>query len=101
MHCVSPSDSAPTIKIALPAPREHGWILEIQDDSETKRVPIDGTMVIGARASADIVVEDATVSGAHLEASPLPDGLILRDLDSTNGTWTGGARVTELWATEG
>jgi len=101
MQCASASDSAPTIKIDLPAPREHGWILEIQDDSETKRVPIEGTMIIGARTTADIVVEDATVSGAHLEARALPDGLILRDLHSTNGTWTGGARVTELWATEG
>lgn len=98
---LSGKESAPTVKIALPGARSYGWLLEIQDEGETKRVPIHGTLRIGSRRGADVIVEDETVSGVHVEARSLPDGVIFRDLDSTNGLWAGGGRVTELWAGEG
>jgi DNA-binding NtrC family response regulator len=101
MEGLSARESAPTVKIAPPGARRYGWILEIQDEGEVKRVPINGTLLIGSGRAADVIVEDETVSGIHVEARSLPDGVILRDLQSTNGMWTGGGRVTEVWAGEG
>lgn len=98
---LSGRDSAPTVKIAPPGARRHGWLLEIQDEGEVKRVPINGTLTIGSRKAANVIVEDETVSAVHAEARSLPDGVIFRDLQSTNGMWAGGGRVTEVWAGEG
>jgi DNA-binding NtrC family response regulator len=98
---LSAKESAPTVKIASPGARQHGWILEIQDEGEVKRVPLNGTLIIGSRKRADVVVDDETVSARHVEARALPDGVIFRDLQSTNGMWTGGGRVSEVWAGEG
>jgi DNA-binding NtrC family response regulator len=98
---LSARESAPTVKIAPPGARRHGWLLEIQDEGEVKRVPINGTLTIGSRKGANVIVDDETVSAVHAEARSLPDGVIFRDLDSTNGMWTGGGRVTEVWAGEG
>lgn len=94
-------ESAATIKIVLPGVRRHGWVLEIQDDMDLKRVPVRGTMTIGSSRRAGVVVDDETVSSVHCEVQALPDGVILRDLQSTNGMYTGGARVTEAWGAEG
>src|SRR5687768_7371378 len=94
---LSARESAPTVKIAPPGARRHGWLLEIQDEGEVKRVPISGTLLIGSGRAADVIVEDETVSALHVEARSLPDGVILRDLQSTNGMWTGGGRVAEVW----
>ena len=98
---LSGKESAPTVKIAPAGARRYGWLLEIQDEGEVKCVPLAGALRIGSRRRADIIVEDATVSGVHVEAQALPDGVLFRDLDSTNGLWAGGGRVTELWAGEG
>jgi DNA-binding NtrC family response regulator len=101
LESLSGSESAPTVKIAPPGARRYGWLLEIQDEGEVKRVPINGTLLIGSGRAADVIVEDDTVSALHVEARSMPDGVILRDLQSTNGMWTGGGRVTEVWAGEG
>jgi hypothetical protein len=98
---LSARESAPTVKIALPSPHQSGWMLEIQDSAGLKRVPIERTITIGSRRGANVIIDDETVSAAHVEVSPTPDWLALRDLGSTNGTWTGGARVPELRATAG
>jgi DNA-binding NtrC family response regulator len=76
-------------------------MLEIQNEAGLKRVPIVGTVIIGSRRGANIVIDDETVSAAHVEASPTPDALMFRDLGSTNGTWTGGGRTTVLSAVAG
>ncbi|MBX3230453.1 MAG: sigma 54-interacting transcriptional regulator [Labilithrix sp.] len=56
---------------------------------------IDRAMVVGASADADLVIEDAAVSGFHAELDPRDDGLWIRDLGSLNGTFVGGVRVRE------
>ncbi|MCE9574863.1 MAG: sigma 54-interacting transcriptional regulator [Deltaproteobacteria bacterium] len=51
---------------------------------------------IGSSVDADVIVEDPTVSRIHCEFEIGPDGLTLRDLGSTNGTYVGGAAVKEV-----
>ncbi|MBQ9358123.1 MAG: FHA domain-containing protein [Abditibacteriota bacterium] len=58
------------------------------------RFPITGKTVIGRSfALGDRLSGINTVSRRHGEAEPAPEGLYVRDLDSANGTWTGGKRI--------
>ena len=45
---------------------------------------------IGSAKTGDIVLTDPTVSRRHAEIRRGRDGVILRDLGSTNGTWING-----------
>ncbi len=52
---------------------------------------------VGRHQTNDLVVDDPTVSGVHLELSRLPNGSVLvRDVQTTNGTWLGSHRVQEI-----
>jgi len=53
-------------------------------------------IVIGSSPSCDLVLTDNTVSRRHLEARWDAGGLMLRDLDSTNGTFLQGSRFKEI-----
>ncbi|MEO1088834.1 MAG: FHA domain-containing protein, partial [Acidobacteriota bacterium] len=52
-------------------------------------------LVIGRRVEADIRVNEPTMSGLHAEIVPSGEGLLLRDLESLNGTRVNGVRVVE------
>jgi DNA-binding NtrC family response regulator len=56
----------------------------------------DGTTMVGTHADNDLVLTDATVSRHHLEIRVRRDGIEVRDLDTTNGTKHGGARVGQV-----
>jgi DNA-binding NtrC family response regulator len=56
----------------------------------------EGTTMVGTHADNDLVLTDATVSRYHLEVRVRRDGIEIRDLDTTNGTKHGGARVTQI-----
>ncbi|MBI4861070.1 MAG: sigma 54-dependent Fis family transcriptional regulator [Candidatus Riflebacteria bacterium] len=50
---------------------------------------------IGTGPDNDLVLTDRTVSRSHLEVRLAPEGIHLRDLGSTNGTFVGEARIKE------
>jgi len=56
---------------------------------------------VGTARGADLVVSDRTVSRVHLEIAATPQGFLLRDLDSTNGTYLEGYRVKEVYLRHG
>lgn len=49
----------------------------------------------------DIVLSDPRASDAHFDLEPIHDRLLLRDLDSEQGVYSGGTRVREAWLTNG
>jgi DNA-binding NtrC family response regulator len=53
-------------------------------------------VVVGAHASCDLVLVDPQVSRRHAELAVLPDGIRIKDLGSTNGTWWQGTKVGEV-----
>src|SRR6185503_11459159 len=53
-------------------------------------------VVVGAHASCDLVLADPQVSRRHAELAVLPDGIRIKDLGSTNGTWWQGTKVGEV-----
>jgi serine/threonine protein phosphatase PrpC len=57
-------------------------------------LPVSGPLVIGRSPGADIVIGDDFVSGRHARISPVGADVVLEDLDSTNGTFLNGARIS-------
>lgn len=53
----------------------------------------EGTMVLGSHPDADLVIQDPTVSRFHAELGLLADGIRVRDLGSTNGSFVGESRI--------
>ncbi len=60
-----------------------------------RTVPVTERLVVGTHADSGLVLTDTTVSRFHLELTPRGDGVALRDLESRNGVYVGGARVQD------
>ena len=58
------------------------------------------TLVVGRAVTSDIPIYDPTISRRHAEVSLTPEGVRVKDLGSSNGTFLNGARVTETDASE-
>ncbi len=63
--------------------------------------PMGGRMRIGKAQDNDLVLTDDTVSRHHCELIRSPEGIHIRDLDSTNGTRVDGTRVREAMVQPG
>jgi len=63
------------------------------EDSGREVMLEGGTLVIGSHADAELALRDPTVSRFHAELGLLGEGVRVRDLDSTNGTFVGTARI--------
>jgi DNA-binding NtrC family response regulator len=53
-------------------------------------------VTVGADAGCDLVLSDPTVSRRHAEIRVSNDGVVVRDLGSTNGTFYRSSRITEV-----
>jgi DNA-binding NtrC family response regulator len=53
-------------------------------------------LTIGSGPGNDVLLSDPTISRKHLQIEPRAEGVILRDLGSTNGSFVQGARFQEL-----
>lgn len=60
-----------------------------------QRWVITQTLVVGRDPSCEIVIPDRQVSRYHARLMPAPDGIILEDLGSKNGTHCNGLRLAE------
>ena len=58
-------------------------------------VPPGRALVVGRAVTSDLPVFDPTVSRKHAEVSVAGDGLLVKDLGSSNGTFVNGNRITE------
>jgi DNA-binding NtrC family response regulator len=65
-------------------------------DQGKEHVLEDGTTMVGTHADNDLILTDATVSRYHLELRVRKGGIEVRDLETTNGTRHGGARIGQV-----
>lgn len=66
----------------------------VEGPDKGKETRLDrGSLVIGSATDADFPLADGAVSRAHARLVPYPDGVEVTDLDSKNGTFTGGVRI--------
>lgn len=72
--------------------------LEIGPLSHSLEAPV---ISIGRADDNMVVLDDASVSGHHAEIEQTENGLVLRDLGSTNGTKVNGLMVTEAVLKDG
>ena len=52
-------------------------------------------VVVGRAPGADLVLTDPEVSAIHCELRAVSEGVLVKDLGSTNGTFLGGVRIRE------
>jgi two-component system nitrogen regulation response regulator GlnG len=55
-----------------------------------------GSCVLGAGGGTNILVSDPTVSRKHVSLTLVPDGVVVEDLESRNGTFYLGQRVSKM-----
>jgi pSer/pThr/pTyr-binding forkhead associated (FHA) protein len=72
-----------------------GRYFAIPDGDETVVLLLDGLTRIGRRGSADIVLDDATVSRRHALVLDRDGRLVIADDRSLNGVYVNGRRVRE------
>jgi ABC transport system ATP-binding/permease protein len=76
------------------------WILRtLGDDAPEKtfRILSGSVRTLGRAVGADFIVDAALVSRVHCRLTALPDGeLEVRDMESTNGTFVNGRRVSAV-----
>jgi len=58
-------------------------------------------IVVGAHGSCELVLTDPQVSRRHAELSIVPEGIRIKDLGSTNGTWYQGTKIGEVVVSAG
>ncbi len=61
-----------------------------------KILPITKPVVTVGRAQGDINIPDPEISRIHCEIVILPDKVLLKDLNSTNGTYFDNLKITEV-----
>src|SRR5687767_3484250 len=71
------------------------WRIEIVEgpDAGASIVRDAGTVTVGSDPSVDLVLSDDTVSRFHAELRLMPEGVLVVDLGSTNGTRIGKATI--------
>jgi len=68
-----------------------------QVESNARTIPLGARpVVVGAHATCDLVLADPQVSRRHAELAVVPEGIRIKDLGSTNGTWWQGTKVGEV-----
>jgi pSer/pThr/pTyr-binding forkhead associated (FHA) protein len=80
------------------------WIIETERDAEPPfvfRMLPGGVKTIGRAAAADFIVDAAMVSRLHCRLTAGASQLEVVDLDSTNGTFVNGIRVTQAMLENG
>lgn len=77
-------------------------LLVIEGASKGKKLDLTRAVIrIGKRENNDLMVEDKTVSRNHLEILQTEDSYLLKDLESTNGTFINDLKVKEAYLTPG
>jgi transcriptional regulator with GAF, ATPase, and Fis domain len=72
------------------------YTLQVQGDPPQTVLLGARAIIVGAHDSCDLMINDGKVSRRHAEVSLVTDGVHIKDLGSTNGTWWQGSRVTDV-----
>ena len=66
----------------------------VEGEEAGREVPLTGRLLVGRDPSADVTVDDPEVSTRHAAFVPGDDGVVVEDLDSTNGTFVNDQRLS-------
>jgi adenylate cyclase len=69
--------------------------------TQTIELPAGRAVLVGRAATSDVPIYDPTISRRHAELALAPNGVQVRDLGSSNGTFLNGSRITEATGVDG
>jgi DNA-binding NtrC family response regulator len=96
------SDGQPTLPLDHEPPASCRWTVLVGRGADARRVTIgDKPVRVGKGPQNELILHDPTVSGAHCRFEPEGSVLCVRDLESTNGTYVHGLRVTKAQLSAG
>jgi pSer/pThr/pTyr-binding forkhead associated (FHA) protein len=75
-----------------------------EDDRAGRIVEVTNMATIGRASDSDILVNEATVSHRHALLAPQPEGVVLIDLGSTNGSFVNDVQAPPdevVWLADG
>jgi len=76
-------------------PEEFALLVGQEGVLSGQRWPISNNMVIGRDDTCDITIQDRQVSRHHAQISVTPEGVMIEDLGSKNGTHCNGKMLTQ------
>jgi DNA-binding NtrC family response regulator len=91
-----PQETDVVVAARAPKPEKLRLIVTAGPDKDRGIDLVVGTYVVGKLASCELPLTDTQVSRQHLELSVRADGVQVRDLGSTNGSWYNGARFDTI-----
>ena len=69
------------------------WLVSLSGAERRVRLPADGPLLVGRGAHNHLVLNDYRISRQHARVASEPDGFVVYDLNSSNGTWVNGVAV--------
>jgi transcriptional regulator with PAS, ATPase and Fis domain len=81
----------PRVQVRVTAGPSKGQSIELSDAS----------LLVGSSPECALVLDDESVSARHCELTRTGDGVVVRDLGSTNGVFVDDVRVTEAFPSAG
>ena len=85
-----PDDGRTKVRVALPR-----FVLRgVSGVTFGKVYPVQGTVVIGRQSECEVSIPSEEVSRRHAELRVTPEGVMVEDLGSSNGTYVNDRRVT-------
>jgi pSer/pThr/pTyr-binding forkhead associated (FHA) protein len=82
---------------AIESVKAANWSLILDSGPEQgQMIPVRQVTTIGRGLECDISILEPGVSRKHAELDPGDDKLLIRDLDSANGTFVNGKKVSEI-----
>jgi DNA-binding NtrC family response regulator len=85
------------VDAAIVRQRGRGRLLVVKGQDRGESIAVgDHPITLGSGAGCDVLLSDPTVSRRHLGVESGDEGVIVRDLGSTNGSFVQGSRFQEL-----
>ncbi|MDP6526131.1 MAG: sigma 54-interacting transcriptional regulator [Kiritimatiellia bacterium] len=104
---IDASSSSPTLVLKAADDTQSLWVqkcklLVITGPMQGREFIVNKNLfTIGADPNNDLILDDSAISRCHCEIHVLPEGYVVRDLGSTNGTIVQGVKVTEAFLEQG
>jgi pSer/pThr/pTyr-binding forkhead associated (FHA) protein len=67
----------------------------VQGSGAGRQIPVNGILQVGRDPTSGLILNDDLVSRRHLRVTADPQGLLVEDLGSRNGSFVNGVRVVQ------